>query len=251
MPVVCLHPAGGTVDVYAPLAVGLPGHRIYAIPSRHCDTPDDEAATIEQMAEDYAAEIDRALPDGPYALFGWSLGALTAFAIAHELERRARAVALIAMVEPRWGAAALRHAGDVMTATVRRLVHRHGQRVQGLELVRELRELETATARDATSVLAWCVQRGLLPDGAVTAGELDRMARLLGKHRQLVVDYQPPEIRARLLVWWAGERGFDWATRTRATASDASLDATHFTIMRSPHVDRIASDLQSQLGRCS
>jgi thioesterase domain-containing protein len=51
------------------------------------------------MARDYADQIRKVQPAGPYHLFGWSLGGNIAFAIAEELERRGERIGLLVILD--------------------------------------------------------------------------------------------------------------------------------------------------------
>jgi thioesterase domain-containing protein len=51
------------------------------------------------MAADYANEIQRIQPAGPYHLLGWSLGGILAHTVATELQSRGEEVAILAMFD--------------------------------------------------------------------------------------------------------------------------------------------------------
>jgi amino acid adenylation domain-containing protein len=59
----------------------------------------DVPPTIEAMAEDHLREILARVPEGPIALGGFCLGAIVAFEIARQLERRDREVVHLIMIE--------------------------------------------------------------------------------------------------------------------------------------------------------
>ncbi|MEV2277435.1 amino acid adenylation domain-containing protein [Nocardiopsis sp. NPDC049922] len=80
--VFCFPPAGGHGLVYRRLAEHLPDHRLVAF--NHL-AGDDKAAR-------HADLVESVQPEGPYRLFGYSLGGNLAFEVAKELERRGRRV---------------------------------------------------------------------------------------------------------------------------------------------------------------
>lgn len=97
----CIHPGFGTVFDYEPVARRLAGRRpVYGIQSRMLLDPDWRDASLPAMAADYAAQIRRIQPQGPYALLGWSLGGTLAAGIAAELERTGESVSLLGMIDP-------------------------------------------------------------------------------------------------------------------------------------------------------
>ncbi|MFF3772979.1 amino acid adenylation domain-containing protein [Streptomyces sp. NPDC002232] len=87
--VLCLPPAGGHGLVYRQLAARLPEYRFAAF---NYLSGTDKAARYADLAEELH-------PDGPYTLFGYSLGGNLAFEIAEELERRGRAVSTVVIMD--------------------------------------------------------------------------------------------------------------------------------------------------------
>lgn len=62
-------------------------------------------ATVEEMAAQYVDEISLFQPEGPLMLTGFCYGSLVALAMAHELRRRERDVALLILIDaenPAW-----------------------------------------------------------------------------------------------------------------------------------------------------
>ncbi|MCA1453646.1 non-ribosomal peptide synthase/polyketide synthase [Bradyrhizobium sp. BRP22] len=99
-PVFCLHGGFGTVFDYGPLARRLEGRRqLFGLQSRMLVDPSWSDRSLEAMAADYADEIRRMQPRGPYSLIGWSLGGLVGSLVAAELERRGERVDCLAMVD--------------------------------------------------------------------------------------------------------------------------------------------------------
>ncbi len=99
-PVFCVHGGFGTVFDYGPLARRLEGRRhVIGLQSRMLVDPSWSDSSLEATAVDYAAEIRRMQPRGPYSLIGWSLGGLLASLIAAELERGGECVDGLALVD--------------------------------------------------------------------------------------------------------------------------------------------------------
>jgi thioesterase domain-containing protein/aryl carrier-like protein len=97
-PVFCVHGGFGTVFDYGPLARRLEGRRqVIGLQSRMLVDPSWTDASLE--AVDYAAEIRRMQPRGPYSLVGWSLGGLLGSLVAADLERGGERVDRLAMVD--------------------------------------------------------------------------------------------------------------------------------------------------------
>jgi surfactin family lipopeptide synthetase A len=99
-PLFCIHPVGGNVLEYYPLAhhLGL-AQPIYGIQSPGLDGIQAPLTQIEAMAANYITEIQTVQPDGPYLLVGYSFGGLIAFEIARQLESRGEKVNLLALLD--------------------------------------------------------------------------------------------------------------------------------------------------------
>jgi amino acid adenylation domain-containing protein len=99
-PVFCIHPGGGISWSYCGLMKHLgPEYPIYGLQARSLARPEPRPTSIEQMAADYADQIRKVQPTGPYHLLGWSIGGLVAHAIATELQKRGEATALLAILD--------------------------------------------------------------------------------------------------------------------------------------------------------
>ncbi|MDG4795133.1 non-ribosomal peptide synthetase [Micromonospora sp. WMMD1082] len=86
-----VHPIGGAVDWYAPLARTLaPQQNCYGLPYDR----DDNAPDIPMLAAAYLDRIHSVQPAGPYRLTGWSFGAVIAYEIARQLEQDGQSVRL-------------------------------------------------------------------------------------------------------------------------------------------------------------
>ncbi|MGH3941364.1 MAG: amino acid adenylation domain-containing protein [Pseudonocardiaceae bacterium] len=99
-PLFCIHPGAGISWSYCGLMKHLgPDYPIYAVQARGLARPEPLPKSIEQMAADYADQICKIQPVGPYHLLGWSVGGLIAHAIATELQQRGERTALLALLD--------------------------------------------------------------------------------------------------------------------------------------------------------
>ncbi|WP_033063770.1 amino acid adenylation domain-containing protein [Pseudomonas sp. GM18] len=96
----CLHPSGGIVFCYQPLAKKLGRHaRTFGV--MHKGFADKESSTQSwaEMIADYSAQIVDQQPHGPYRLMGWSLGGAIAMDVAAHLEQQGREVSFLGLVD--------------------------------------------------------------------------------------------------------------------------------------------------------
>ncbi|MGV0069339.1 non-ribosomal peptide synthetase, partial [Mycobacterium colombiense] len=96
-PLFCIHPGGGLVWPYHALSnyLDCPIVGIQQIPQNG----EAEAASIRDMARNYADRIQGIDPAGPYHLLGWSFGGVVAHEIAIELQRRGCSVAHLILLD--------------------------------------------------------------------------------------------------------------------------------------------------------
>ncbi len=91
-PVFVFHPAGGSTMVYEPLLKRLPaGTPMYGI--------ERVEGEIEERARQYLPELRKIQGDGPYVLYGWSLGGVLAFAVGKLLAEEGADVRHIGMID--------------------------------------------------------------------------------------------------------------------------------------------------------
>ncbi|MFR9752755.1 polyketide synthase Pks13 [Nocardia sp. 004] len=92
VPVFVFHPAGGNTLVYEPLLKRLPA-----------DTPmygfERVAGSIEERARQYVPELRKLQGDGPFVLYGWSLGAVLAMASAQILRAEGADVRVVGLID--------------------------------------------------------------------------------------------------------------------------------------------------------
>ncbi|MEV1134280.1 polyketide synthase Pks13 [Rhodococcus coprophilus] len=92
VPVFVFHPAGGSTVAYEPLLKRLPA-----------DTPmygfERTEGPIEERAKVYLPLIEEIQGDGPYVLYGWSLGGVLAYAVARLLRERGKDVRVVGLID--------------------------------------------------------------------------------------------------------------------------------------------------------
>lgn len=99
-PLFCMHPSGGIVFCYQPLAKRLSKHtRTFGIMHKGFADKDASTQTWPQMIADYTEQIVDKCPNGPYRLMGWSLGGAIAMDVAAALERQGKQVTFLGLVD--------------------------------------------------------------------------------------------------------------------------------------------------------
>jgi amino acid adenylation domain-containing protein len=106
LPLFCLHPGGGNVICYLPLAERLDHEQpVFGIQDPAVFNLDDGKesedlyAPMEDMAARYILAIQSVQAEGPYLLCGWSFGGFMAYEIAQQLTGLGHEVALLAVLD--------------------------------------------------------------------------------------------------------------------------------------------------------
>jgi thioesterase domain-containing protein len=97
-PVFCVHPAGGSVWAYRPLA-GQLSAPVFGLQAPALEGGQALPATIEALAGVYVQAVVTAQPRGPVRLLGWSSGGVIAFEMARQLELQGRVVAELVVLD--------------------------------------------------------------------------------------------------------------------------------------------------------
>ncbi|MCZ9345344.1 thioesterase domain-containing protein, partial [Streptomyces sp. TRM76130] len=72
---------------------------VYGLQARGLTGDEELPRTLQEEAEDYAAQIRRVQPHGPYRLVGWSVGGVLAHTVAVLLQEAGEEVELLALLD--------------------------------------------------------------------------------------------------------------------------------------------------------
>ncbi|MCM6775667.1 amino acid adenylation domain-containing protein [Nocardia sp. CDC159] len=97
-PLFCVHSAVPLAWCYAGLAQHITDRPVYGLQAAVL-TSGADAATIDELVDDYLDAIRAVQPQGPYHLLGWSLGGQIAHALAVRLRADGEEVAVLAMLD--------------------------------------------------------------------------------------------------------------------------------------------------------
>jgi acyl transferase domain-containing protein/NADPH:quinone reductase-like Zn-dependent oxidoreductase/thioesterase domain-containing protein/acyl carrier protein len=267
VPVFFIHPAGGFTNIYDELAAHLPeGFPVHAIQSRVLAGADDEWASLEEMARDYAGLIAQQQPDGALRLAGFSVGGLFALAAAGELERRGRTVSLVGMIDspltvldphcPRETALnnLIAEMYDYFTGELALFQLRETGDLAGsiMELAKKI--LMADEAAQLKLELDWLAERGLDVDTGANSGA-KKFFEVFNRHANLVHTVKLETVAAPVRLWRAGSSRLtslpaapDICGRiTRGRFAEEILDGGHFELMHPPLVKILAAGFAAAL----
>jgi enterobactin synthetase component F len=231
LPLFCIHPVIGFGWSYAALIRHIdPDQPLYALQAPglrlRADDPTAGAASVEDLARRYLAEIRRVQPHGPYHLLGWSFGGLVAHAIAAQLRAGREEVAFLALLD------SYPFAPDSEPGT------EHDEARQVELALAFLGLAPTASQPSTMTALAdhLCVQYDLMSQPIVQAvvrtqsDIMERLGRVVRDNLVLARRYDPPKIDVDLLFCQATARTTDqlegllqyqpeaWRSRVRGLA---------------------------------
>ncbi|WP_309223726.1 non-ribosomal peptide synthetase [Micromonospora sp. CP22] len=90
-PLFLVHPIGGNVLCYLPLARHLPREQpVHGLQAAGITAGTTPLRSVPELAASYLAAIRRVQPTGPYRIGGWSFGGVVAFEMARQLNDEAR-----------------------------------------------------------------------------------------------------------------------------------------------------------------
>ena len=252
-PLFCIHPAGGNVFCYAPLAARLGNDQpVYAIQSPALTNDRAGARTIEAMADLYIEAIRQAQPEGPYMLAGWSMGGVVAFEMSRQLRLRGERVDVVALIDsmPVQGAGA----PDRLT-----LLARFGR---DLGIPREM--IEAARARlsgkdlddSLGDILEKAIELDLLP-GYLGVPEIRRLFSAFERNVKAMFEYTPGANPGPVSLFAAshshgraaGDPARGWTQVVRDGVEIFETPGDHYSIMSHPQVEVLAKQLRVCLDR--
>jgi thioesterase domain-containing protein/acyl carrier protein len=252
-PFFCVHAVDGHVLSYQALAEALGGDRpFYGVQAAGVDGG-EPLGSVEEMAASYVAALRGAQPGGPYALGGWSMGAVVAWEAARQLRAAGERVDVLALIDaPR--AVRAPDAEDETSFLEGALCELLGGRLPESHDGRFFRALCPGDRLE--HVRREAVRAGALP-ADLDAARLGEMLRVRRAHLAALRAYVPGPFDGPALFIEAaerpsgprGERALPWEELCGGGLWTHRLPGSHFTLLREPHVRRVADLLRDLLDR--
>lgn len=98
-PLFLVHPVGGNIFCYEPLARAATAFPLYGIKSPALNGESKPIQEMTALARSYVQSLRAVQPQGPYRLGGWSFGGVVAAAMAHELEEAGETVEHLLLID--------------------------------------------------------------------------------------------------------------------------------------------------------
>jgi thioesterase domain-containing protein len=248
-PFFCVHPSGGNVLCYAPLARCLGDEQpFYGLQARGLDCTSAPHTRITDMAAQYVEELSRVCRAGPYFLGGWSMGGVVAFEMARQLRARGDQVALLAMIDSRLPPPAHELVKDDL-ALLMNFGQDLGLSPEELPCTRE--ELLLLSPDEQLAALMSQAKKAQLLPPDVEIGLVRCLFEVYKSNLRALPGYAPPVYQGRVTLFRAAEQGawsrpdeiMNWDAWASRGVETYSVPGNHYTMVREPNVRVLAEGL--------
>jgi thioesterase domain-containing protein len=263
----CVHSASGVAGTdFLDLARLLePSIRFYGIQAPPKRMPDIEfGASVESLADHYAAALNKFQPEGPLLLGGYCVGAVIALAMADKLRELGREVGPLLMVD-----GVPENTGVALSRWKLRYWFELARNVRGwlthgdLMRNRTLHSLLWSISNNATAIgkRAIGLKRGQKLGGGYAIEGIMDVSRYQPVHRsfvnrlfQALFDYRPKSYSGSVIVYEATVKpllylpqiGLIWQ-KFAPQAEIVKVVGTHISMMHDPYVGSLANDMRKRI----
>lgn len=246
-----VHPGGGGVLGYAPLARRIGGRLFYGLQAPGLEDDREPVATVEGLAELYLQEVGSALPAGPAVLGGWSMGGLVALEMARRLEAEGRSVDLVVLLDTRVPRAVRPRPDDDL-----RLLAAFAQEI-GVSPDNLRFSPADLSSREPESRLTWVLEQARTARVLPPDVDVQLLERRLAVFRSNVEAMRRHVVRpygGKVVLFTAADTPSGEVEAWRPTLPQLQAETvagTHFTLVREPHVSLLAERLEAHLRQAS
>jgi thioesterase domain-containing protein len=264
-PFFCVHPAGGDVLCFFPLARCLgPDQPFYGLQARGLEDGRDPIRSIEEMAAEYISEMRRVQPAGPYRLGGWSFGGLAAFEIAQQLRAAGEEVALLAVIDtgpglPEWMPMETTLVDEADPSHQLLVVAEYLKGLRGVDLGLSLTDLAGRAADEQIRLFVERIQSAGVMHSEDSFGQIRRLLRVYRTNVKAYREYRPRPYPGRITVLRAVDEPSEipgvsevpadlgWSAFTPLPVDPRAVPGDHVTILAEPNVRVLAETLRNCL----
>ena len=256
-PFFCVHPVGGGVFCYLELARYLgPDQPFYGLQARDLIRGQEPHSDLTTMSADYIEAIRSVQPEGPYRLGGWSLGGVTAFEIAQQLQKQGNNVLRLVLIDSM--------APKLMNEALLQQPAKSDTELTEQEALDALNQLCRTGTRDQIQDAFEDVRRsGFLPS-EIALEDFPHWLQSCQARVQLVRNYQATPFPGRIVLIKTSEAeyknklaiagrqrdpdpNFGWSELAAGGLDVAVVAGSHYTVVLEPYVSDLARVLARYL----
>jgi len=255
----CVHPIGGGITCYQKLVRYLgKEHPVYALQAIDFIPALGHDPSLEEFARYYIQSIQSLDPLGPYHLCGWSMGGVIAFEMARQLGEMGQPVQLLTLIESFLPQRNVSPATTDHSTTLRQFWRNltHGENINLVEL--SIKTGFPHSCQDAMLeiLLDFGLQRKLLPVG-MKLSYLKQLWHVFRSLRKALDEYVPKPYSGKLGLFQANahrseinkQAQKDWEGVTQGGVEVYQIPGNHYSIFESPHIEILASHVNTWLAR--
>jgi amino acid adenylation domain-containing protein len=257
-----VHPIGGEVQYAFDLARQLePGLAVYGLAASGLAEGETPHTDIAGMAGAYLDAVRQIQPEGPYRVAGWSLGGMIAYEMARQLQGAGETVDFVGMIDTGSPAYLREQAAaegmvefDESNALLNWVVDQHPE-LPGKEQSPWRELLALADTGNLDAMIALCWQEKLLP-AQVDSLQVKRILAVYCAGAQAANEYQPQAGTCTVYLYTADRAGVDdtslgWAATLGAQLQVSKIGGTHFSIVRTPHIEKLGRAISGDLANAA
>jgi amino acid adenylation domain-containing protein len=245
-PLFCIHPIGGNVLEYYPLATYLGNDRsIYGLQAQGLDGLQPPLNRIEDMASKYIQEMLTVKPDGPYLLLGYSLGGSIAFEIAIQLQSQGKQVDFLGLLDSPAPTIDI----DPIRPPLLKSCQLHASNLWQLDRSEKIKYI---TDRIAHRFKQTDYRELVIGELADLKDSMPHILNLIDSNLQAALSYQPQVYRGNVclfrcrvqLMKYALHQDLGWSDVVAGVLAVSHIPGNHYCLLREPNIQLVAEELQ-------
>ncbi|WP_437534492.1 alpha/beta fold hydrolase [Sorangium sp. So ce726] len=265
-PFFCVSGLLGLATGLWPLACFLGDERpFYALQAPGLDGKERPLQHVEELAARYLQEIRKVQPKGPYIVGGYSSGGLVAYEMARQLRAQGQDVSRVVLLDTMLLESAARFTEASRSASIFELI----------EMLRLIRGEPAALSYDDLSGMSSSAQIELLRESLkrsslhLTGPQVETVLQVYEASGETMNRYDPPPSDLPVTLFTADVRiplfghpsrgdmrphaapSFGWERVCGETLTIHKVPGNHLSMVKSPHVGRLAELLREDLSDCS
>jgi len=260
-PLFLIHPIGGEVQYAFDLARYLDVEQpVYALAASGFAMGETPHASIADMAATYLEAMRQVQDSGPYQIAGWSLGGMVAYEIAHQLLAAGEAVDFVGMIDTgsshflraQWQAD---HADeyDECRALLNWVVDQHPEVADARQHPAYDELIALADSKDSDAMIAVCRREALLP-ASLDMALVKRILALYQAGAKAAETYRAPPAAVNVNFFAADryegeDMALGWSDLLGERLEVTSIGGSHFSIVRPPHIKKLAREISGKIKR--